>query len=200
LLGLATGALYAMVGLGIVLVYRASGVLNFSAGAVGGVSAYLFYVLRDEHGMNWIVALTLALVLGVVLGVLTQVLVMTVLRRASLVAKLIATLGIMASAQGVIAIIWGPESKGLPASIFSTNLVHLGGTLQIPQERLVIIGIVLVLAVALRALYSKTMFGLATSAVAESRRVAGSSGWSPTKIELANFAWRGCCRRARRFS
>src|ERR1700731_4217510 len=89
LLGMATGSIYALVGIGIVLVYRASGVLNFSAGAVGGGSAYLFYTLRDEHRLNWMIALVVALLAGVVLGALTQVFVMKFLRRASLLAKLI---------------------------------------------------------------------------------------------------------------
>ncbi|MCU1361401.1 MAG: amino acid/amide transporter rane protein 2, family / amino acid/amide transporter, partial [Ilumatobacteraceae bacterium] len=61
----------------------------------------------------------------------------------------------------------------------------------IPKERLIIIGIAIVLAVLLRLLYSRTLFGLATSAVAESRRVAGASGWSPKRIELINFGLGG---------
>ena len=48
LLGLATGALTALVALAIVLVYRASGVLNFSAGAFGGIAAYYCYDIRDD--------------------------------------------------------------------------------------------------------------------------------------------------------
>ena len=47
LLGAATGSLTALVALGIVLVYRTSGVLNFSAGALGGIAAYVCYNLRD---------------------------------------------------------------------------------------------------------------------------------------------------------
>ena len=48
LLGVATGSLTALVALGIVLVYRTSGVLNFSAGALGGIAAYVCYDLRDD--------------------------------------------------------------------------------------------------------------------------------------------------------
>jgi branched-subunit amino acid ABC-type transport system permease component len=48
LLGMATGSLTALVALGIVLVYRTSGVLNFSAGALGGIAAFYFYDIRDD--------------------------------------------------------------------------------------------------------------------------------------------------------
>src|SRR4029078_8247525 len=49
----------------------------------------------------------------------------------------------------------------------------------------------LVCALVLRLIYSGTLFGLATSAVAENRRVAASAGWSPDRIEMANFAIAG---------
>ena len=66
LLGIATGALTALVALGIVIVYRASGVLNFSAGAFGGIAAYYCYDLRDDVPTP--VAVAVGLVVGVLLG------------------------------------------------------------------------------------------------------------------------------------
>ncbi len=61
LLGLATGSLYAIYALGVVLTYRASGVLNFAIGSLGAIAAYFFYSLRDDHHVNWVLALALAL-------------------------------------------------------------------------------------------------------------------------------------------
>ena len=65
------------------------------------------------------------------------------------------------------------------------------GDLTIGLDRLLLIGIALACAVVLRFIYSGTQFGLATSAVAENRRVAASAGWSPDRIEMANFAIAG---------
>ena len=187
LLGMATGALYAVVALGVVLTYRASGVLNFSTGAFGAIAAFFFYSLRDDHGVAPVIALVLALALGAGIGALTQFVVMTVLRRVSLLAKLIATLGLMTFAQGFISVIWGIEPKGQPDSILPTHIIRFTSELVIPEDRVILIGIAIVVALLLRFTYSKTMFGLATSAVAESRRVAATSGWSPTNVELINF-------------
>ena len=50
LLGAATGALTALVALSIVIVYRVSGVLNFAAGALGAIGAFVCYWLRDDQG------------------------------------------------------------------------------------------------------------------------------------------------------
>jgi ABC-type branched-subunit amino acid transport system ATPase component/ABC-type branched-subunit amino acid transport system permease subunit len=197
-LGMATGALYALVALGVVLVYRASGVLNFAAGALGAVAAYVFYYLRDQQGVNWIVALVIALALGAALGVFARMIVMGLLHRASLLAKLIATLGLLTIAQSFLEL--SPSlfngflefpTGTLPTSFLPQDSVSLGGEISVSLERLILIGMAVVLAVVLRLVYSKTKFGLATSAVAENRRVAAANGLSPTTIEVANFALAG---------
>ena len=66
------------------MVYRASGVLNFASGSLGAISAFLFFGRRDNHGVNWILALAVALSLGGAIGAATQLIVMGLLRRASL--------------------------------------------------------------------------------------------------------------------
>ena len=61
-------------------------------------------------------------------------------------------------------------------------------TLRIGQDRLILIGVALALALVLRLVYSRRpLFGLATSAVSESRRTAAIARWSPARIELVNF-------------
>src|SRR5206468_4562082 len=116
---------------------------------------------------------------------------MTVLRRVSLLGKLIATLGLMTLGQGLISVIWHPTTVQQPRSILPTHLVSITSQLVIPEDRLMLIGGALAVALLLRVVYTKTTFGLATSAVAESRRVAASSGWSPTVVELTNFTLAG---------
>jgi sulfate-transporting ATPase len=188
LLGAATGALTALVALGIVLVYRTSGVLNFSAGALGGIAAYVCYNLRDGGWPTWF-AVTTGLLAGVALGLLTYG-VMALLRNASNLARLIATLGLFSTFQAFMVLRWGVDLRQ-PRSLLPSKNVTLFGDLIIGRDRLMLIGIALLLAVVLRVIYSGTLFGLATSAVAENRRVAASAGWSPARIEMANFAIAG---------
>jgi ABC-type branched-subunit amino acid transport system ATPase component/ABC-type branched-subunit amino acid transport system permease subunit len=187
LLGTATGALTALVALGIVIVYRASGVLNFSAGALGGIAAYYCYDLRDSLATP--VAATLGVALGVLLGLLTYG-VLALLRDASQLARLIATLGLFGAGQAVMVLRWGTAIVQ-PRPMLPTRSVTLVGDVTIGLDRLLLIGIALACALVLRLVYSGTLFGLATSAVAENRRVAASAGWSPSLIELVNFAVAG---------
>lgn len=188
-LGLASGALIALVALGVVLVHRSSGVINFAASAFGAVGAFLFYDLRDQHGWSTWPALAVALVLGIALGALTHFAI-RFMGAASILAKLIATLGMMAAAQGAIVVFLG-DDKGTPKSILPTSVVRITHSIPISKDRLIIIALVAVLAVVLGLVYTKTLFGLATSAVSENRRVASTSGWSPATIELINFTLAG---------
>lgn len=189
LLGMATGSLVALVALGVVLAYRASGVLNFAAGAQGALGAYVCYGLRDDHA----VAPWLALLAGLAAGAASGLVIhgtMTVLRRTSLLTRLIATLSAMSAIYGLIVVVW-EEDRGQPDSYLPTRNITLVGDLRIGQDRLLLIGFVVALAVVLRLVYSKTLFGLATSAVAENRRVAASSGWSTSTIEVVNLTLAG---------
>ena len=68
ILGLATGSLSALVALAIVIVYRVSGVLNFSAGAMGGIGAFVCYGLRDSQGWPVLGAIVAGLAVGAALG------------------------------------------------------------------------------------------------------------------------------------
>src|SRR5262249_26871976 len=69
--------------------------------------------------------------------------------------------------------------------------IVLAGDLRITQDRLILIGLALLLAIGLRALYSGTLFGLATSAVSENRRVAAIARWAPNRIEFVNYVIAG---------
>jgi ABC-type branched-subunit amino acid transport system ATPase component/ABC-type branched-subunit amino acid transport system permease subunit len=186
-LGLASGAMFALVALGVVVAYRSSQVLNFSSAAFGAVAAFVFYDLVGH--MPWPLALLIVLVLGGVLGALTA-LVLRLLAGASQLARLIATLGLLSVAEGFIAVVW-PGANGQPNTFLPSHELYLTATVAVPSDQVILIAIALVLAVGLWWLYGRTLFGLATSAVSESRRVTSSYGWSPLALELANFTVAG---------
>ncbi|HEY2428828.1 MAG TPA: hypothetical protein VGI06_07860, partial [Acidimicrobiales bacterium] len=110
-IGLSSGALVALVALGIVVVYRSSGVLNFASGATGAVGAEICYELHNTHGQPWVVAIGAGVLAGAALGVVTQFLVMTVLRGVSPLGKLIATLGLLSAIQGAALEKWTGQPR-----------------------------------------------------------------------------------------
>ncbi len=111
---------------------------------------------------------------------------MALLRDTSLLSRLIATLALLSSAESLMLVLWSNQLSQ-PDSILPTRNLTLVGSIHIGEDRLILIGIALVLALVLWALYSRSLFGLATSAVSENRRVAAIAGWAPSHIELVNF-------------
>jgi hypothetical protein len=88
--GLGLGSVYVLLGNGIVLIYRGSGVLNFAHGAFAMASAYLYYELYGLRHWAFLPTLVVCVVFSALIGVLTNVLVMRPLRHASPLARLIA--------------------------------------------------------------------------------------------------------------
>jgi len=186
LLGLGLGAAYNLASQGLILVKRGSGVLNFAQGAFALIGAITLYELRLNSVPLWL-ALPLAVGATAVVGALTHLLVMRPLRGASPLARLIATLGIMSLVQQVGYVRFGSGDR-IVSSLFPTRAVtpFRGATVSI--DRLVLLGVSVGITGVLWVIYKTTRFGLATTAVAESDRIAQLAGHSPDVIATINWA------------
>jgi branched-chain amino acid transport system permease protein len=188
ILGLGAGSAYALIALGIVLIQKGSGAVNFAHGAIAGCSA-IFFASATDGGMSKWLALFLALAMGAGLGVLFYALVMRPLRRAPLLARIVATLGLMIVLSALAVKIWGSPAVVAP-SLFPTDSVQLFD-IAFGVDRLYLLGTAVLLTAVLWAVYKFTPFGIATRAVAESERAASLLGYSPDLIGAANWAL-GC--------
>jgi ABC-type branched-subunit amino acid transport system ATPase component/branched-subunit amino acid ABC-type transport system permease component len=186
LLGLGAGALYGLTALGLVLVYRGSGVINFAHGAVGMIGTYTFYEFHDLRDWTWVAAAVPALGVCALLGVLIQVLLMRPLQGSSGLTKLLATLGVLITLQGAASLRYPAESTVVENSL-TRETVSIAGAV-VGLDRLILLGIVVLLVTALYLVYRYTKFGLATSAVTENPRAAAHLGYSPNAIACANWA------------
>lgn len=185
ILGLGLGAGYALLGQGIVAVYRGSGILNFSQGAVLMVTAFVFAKLYVDHGLPlWVGALG-AVITAIIIGAAIQLLVMHPLRNASSLSKVVATLGIMLSVEGGAQVLWGSTTEVVPD--FYPAKTYQFGSLYVPSQALIMIGVVLVMTGALWLMYRFSLIGIATSGVAENRRAAAALGWSPDVVGTVNW-------------
>jgi ABC-type branched-subunit amino acid transport system ATPase component/branched-subunit amino acid ABC-type transport system permease component len=190
LLGFGVGALYALSSLGLIVIYRGSGVLNFALGAIGMAGAYLWYELHVKHGWAFGPALVAGVLFSMVIGALAHILLMRPLRKVSPMVRVIATLGLMVTLQS-IAVLRYQATPIFVESTLPTNIWHIHQTITITADRVILLGIAAFFTAALWMLYRYTRFGLATTAVAENQRAAGSLGWSPDLIAAINWAL-GC--------
>src|SRR5215813_10806622 len=92
-LGLGSGGVYTLLALGVVLVYRGSGIVNFANGGLALLAASVFYDVRDNMPIGFAVALGVAAAAAA--GALIQLLVMRPMRHSSPLARVIATLGLL---------------------------------------------------------------------------------------------------------
>jgi ABC-type branched-subunit amino acid transport system ATPase component/branched-subunit amino acid ABC-type transport system permease component len=186
LLGLGVGALYSLASQGLMVVYRGSGILNFAHGAMGMVGAYVAWEVRTKHEQPFVLALVVGVLVSALLGALTHVLVMRQLRRASPLARIVATLGALILLQGIAVIRYGARVTFVEPEL-PTNLVTVLGK-AVSVDRFILLGIAAVLSVALWSLYRYTKFGLATTAAAENQRAASTIGISPDRVAVLNWS------------
>lgn len=112
--GLATGSVYGIAGVGLVLTYKSAGIFNFAHGALATVSAYLYYFLHVEHGVAWPIAVALCvLVAAPVIGFGFELLARP-LAGASLATQVVATVGVLLAVQSTVVLIYG---VGVPRSV-----------------------------------------------------------------------------------
>jgi sulfate-transporting ATPase len=188
LLGFGAGSAYALLGLGAVLIYRSSGVVNFAQGAFAAVGAIIYYELQ---GHLPVVLVVLAAIAGTAaVGGLTQLVVMRPLRNASPIARVVATLAILAAILQYGITRWG-QSAPFVSGFLPSGRVTLWGNVAIGQDRLIILLFTVVLTGALWAVYKFTRFGMATTAVAHSEQGTAALGRSPARLSLVNWVLGG---------
>ncbi len=202
LLGLGTGAVYSALGLGLVLTYRGSGVINFAHAATAMYIAYVFSELRATGDLVQPIiglparidlgepfatapALLLALLCGAALAVALYGLVFRPLRAAPTLAKVVATIGITLVLQAIVVLRFGSDARGT-APILPAEPVELLGA-SVPSDRFWLAGLVLVIAGLLWLLATRTRFGLATRAAASNEQGAVLLGYSPQRLAALNW-------------
>ncbi len=186
-LGLGAGALIASIALGVVLIYRGSGVINVATGAIAMLAAYIFWALRTDYfgfQLSTAPAFVLTLACMAAFGVLIELAIFRPLRNTAPLAKLAASLGLLLVLESGMIVIFGNSLKAAP-SVLPTDTVMIFGRV-VPVDRFLLAGIVIVVAAALAALFRWTPFGLSTRAASENEVSAMLAGLSPSRLAVAN--------------
>lgn len=186
LLGLGAGGLYALAAIGLVLVFRGSGVVNFAQGAMGMVAAYVFYELHVSDGAPVAIAVIVGLLASALLGTLYYMVVMRRMTGASQLAKIVSTLALLVVLEALATLRYGFLPK-VVKPILPTGTLNIFGAV-VGQDRISVFFIVLVLTAVLWAIYKFTTFGVATTAVAENPRMAAALAVSPNVVAAINWA------------
>ena len=171
--GLATGSIYGALALALVLVHRATGVVNFAQGQMAVVSTFVAWSLTSA-GAPVIAAIAVAVAFSLLFGAAVERVVMRRFERESPMIAVVVTVGLLVFLNGLSALIWGYDIKPFPP-LFSGGTLRVGGV-TIAVASLGSIAVLVAVVVALQALFMRTRLGLALRAVADNPDSSSLSG------------------------
>jgi branched-chain amino acid transport system permease protein len=187
--GLATGSIYALVALGLALIYRSTRILNFAHGDITTAGTFMAFTLLSLN-LPFALAFVIAIVFGSVLAMAFYfcVLVPAQRREATQLGQIILTLGLGLILQGLVAYFGGTVPQAFPFPLSDIKIYHLGEVV-VSQLSLGTFFISLFACLLFYLLVQKTRIGLAMRATSENLPAAQTMG-IPTRKVLA-FSWLG---------
>ena len=190
--GIATAAVYAIAASGLVVTYTTSGIFNFAHGAVGMISAFLYWQVSAptiSGGWGWPVWLSLIFVIFVVaplLGAIVERVIMRGLEGATEVVKIVVTVSLLLALVGLSQWIWpGNVTRSIPR-FFADKSLHLGGV-NVQYHRVIILIAAIVVAAVLRLVLYRSRAGIAMRAVVDDRNLVRLNGGRPGRVSM--LAW-----------
>jgi branched-chain amino acid transport system permease protein len=176
--GLASGAIYASLALALVLIYRATDVVNFSQGEMATFTTYVAWSLMN-HGVSYWPAFVLTLAIAFLGGVAVERVVIRPVEHRPDIVIVIVTIGLLIAINGLVGWIWGGETKALD-SPFPNRTFELGGVTMSVQD-VGTFGVCILTVLVLWSFFRFTTIGLAMRASAvnpgASRLLGVRVGW-----------------------
>jgi branched-chain amino acid transport system permease protein len=186
--GIAMGCIYALVGLAFVLIYNASGGLNFSQGEFVMLGAFALFTTTALNMPYWLAVLVSVAALGG-LGWLFQRVLFYPLKDRSFLYFVIVTIGFSICVRNLALIIWGPNPLKV-APMTSVDSISIGGIVLSP-ENIAVIVVTAVLLLAQYALFFHTDLGRRLRATAQNAQTAQLMGIYPRRMIGITFAMSG---------
>ena len=186
ILGIGVGAAYAIEAQGIVLIFRASRIVNFAQAGMALVGAYVTYAISTTGANVWL-ALAGGVIAAGVAGGLVYLLILRPLAHATDLIRLVAVLGVLMLLESLMNLIFGQNSALVAPTLLSTNVWHLTSGASVTSDRIILLIIGAAFALLLALLSRRTRFGLLTRAVAEDHLALSGLGRSADMVSVVNW-------------
>ncbi|MCW2801746.1 MAG: amino acid/amide transporter rane protein 2, family / amino acid/amide transporter [Aeromicrobium sp.] len=186
IIGIFTGAAYAIAASGLVLTYSTTRVFNIAHGAVGMVFAFVYWDFSVRQGFPvWISLILVLFVAAPLFGVFVQRVLARGLGSAPVSVSLVVTVGLLVGLIGVATQIWPPEARTLP-QFFHGHLIRVGSVV-ITWQELITVTLSIVVAMSLYVLLTMTRIGTAMRASVDNPELLQLYGGRPQVV--AALAW-----------
>lgn len=183
------GSLYALMALGLVLVYGILRLVNFAYGDLVMVTGYALYVMR-ESPIPWLVMAIIAIMIAMLASVLTERIAFRPVRDKSLTAMLVTSFAVSMLLQTGAQLFISPRSRVVPMPDLFTTTVEIAGNL-VPVRELIAIAVSILMLIAFTLLLNRTVLGIALRAAADNFRMTRMLGIPANLVISTAFAISG---------
>ena len=183
--GLSTGAIYALLALGFVLIFKSTGIINFAQGELAMIGAFICYTLAVMLGVHYLPAFLIAVVTGAVLGGVIDFIFFRRMVGEPMFSTIMVTVGLASILTSIAGFLWGHDVRSI-RSPFTDKIAHLGG-LVVSQGALYTIGVSVLLFIVFAFFFNRSLLGVAMRGAAEDPDTAGLMGINVKKIHMS--AW-----------
>lgn len=186
MIGLGNGAIYAMLGLGLVVIFRSTGLLNFSQGEIAMFTTFVVWQFH-EWGLPLLVALLAGMAVGLAVGAVVQRVIVQPIGdpHQQPLAVVIVTIGLFLAFNALAQLIWGTQSKPFPAMFGDTSVTVLD--VAIRWQKLGALAVLAVEAVIMWLVFQKTKVGLAMRAVSSNPESSALVGIPVNRILMIGW-------------
>jgi branched-chain amino acid transport system permease protein len=178
--GIVVGSIYALVALGFVLIYKATGVINFAQGEFLMVGAYVCLGMVTTLHIPFWVAFFLTMAVTVVLGLIIERVALRPMIGEPIISIIMLTIGLSSVLKCGVQLIWGPNNRVYP-QIFSQTPIHIGPVV-VSQVYLWSVGFAFLFLLLFTLFFRFSASGIAMRAVADDQQAALSMGISVKKV------------------
>jgi branched-chain amino acid transport system permease protein len=185
---LSLGSTYALLALGLAMLFSIMGLINFAQGELLVIGGYTMWALF-EHGIPWPVVIPLTLLVPALAAIAMERIVFRPLRGASIVTLLVASFAVSLFLQTVFQISAGTD-KGIALPGWVDNVLDVG-PYTISVLKLVMTGVTILVLILLTLFLKRTLLGIAMRAAAEDFEVTSLMGIRANAVVIAAFAISG---------
>ncbi len=188
--GIATGSIYGALALALVLIYRATGIVNFAQGEMAMFSTFIAWGLI-EAGIAVGLAALITLAVSFVGGMVIERVIIRPFEGGQELTLVVVTLGLFILINGLARWIWGPQNRGFP-SLFPDDTIAAGG-IETSVEALALVAVLLGVAGVLYLIFQRTRLGLAMRAAAVNPEASRTVGIPVGRMLMLGWGMAAVC-------
>jgi branched-chain amino acid transport system permease protein len=187
--GLSLGGTYALLALGLAVVFSIMGLINFAHGDLLTIGGYVMWEMTSR-GLSWYWTIPVVIVATTLASIAMERVAFRRLRGASVITLLITSFAVSFFIENAFGIFISPRAQGIPVPNWLNEAVHFGSII-VPVVQVLTIAVTLVCVVLLGAMLKRTMVGISMRAAAEDFRAAQLSGVRANRVVVAAFGIAG---------